>query len=253
MVCCLTAPNHYMTRWLIKFIKSKLIYNSTRFVEWHIINSLAPGICGNNFERIICKLIIHVPWWRHRMETFTALLALCAGNSLPTGIFPSPKPVTRNFSVLFDVRPNKRLCKQSRRRCSETPSRSLWFYCNDRILVEALFIKFLSNKCRKTSQMTAMHTLELPHHFARPLCCVPVATIVMFQWSGNQLGTSLLHGWLNYLPQIRTVKMFIKMRECVTEWPGPESMVTMSRPWSRCWQFLGVVLCRAINTRCPNP
>ena len=122
-------------------------------MEWHIVNSLTPGICGNKFERIICKLIIHVAWWRLRMETFTALLALCAGNSLATGEFPSQKPVTRNFGILFYLRPYKRLCKQSRRRCSETPSRSLWRYCNDRILVEALFIKFLSNECRKTSQM----------------------------------------------------------------------------------------------------
>ena len=44
-----------------KVYKIKFIYNSTRFAEWHIVNSLAPGICGNNFERIIFKLIIHVP------------------------------------------------------------------------------------------------------------------------------------------------------------------------------------------------
>ena len=35
------------------------------------------------------------------MESFTALLALCAGNSLATGEFPSQKPVTQNFGVLF--------------------------------------------------------------------------------------------------------------------------------------------------------
>ena len=28
------------------------------------------------------------PWWRHQMETFSALLALCAGNSLVTGESP---------------------------------------------------------------------------------------------------------------------------------------------------------------------
>ena len=28
------------------------------------------------------------PWWRHQMETFSALLALCAGNSPVTGEFP---------------------------------------------------------------------------------------------------------------------------------------------------------------------
>ena len=35
------------------------------------------------------------PWWRHQMEAFSALLALCAGNSPVTGEFPSQRPVTR--------------------------------------------------------------------------------------------------------------------------------------------------------------
>ena len=51
--------------------------------------------------------------WRHQMETFSALLALCAGNSLVTGEFPSQRPVTLNFDVFFDVWLNKRLSKQS--------------------------------------------------------------------------------------------------------------------------------------------
>ena len=45
--------------------------------------------------------------------------------------FPSQRPVTRSFDVFFDLRPNKRLSKLSRRRWFETPSRSLWRYCND--------------------------------------------------------------------------------------------------------------------------
>ena len=36
-------------------------------------------------------------WWRHQMETFSALLALCEGNSPVTGEFPSQRPVTRSF------------------------------------------------------------------------------------------------------------------------------------------------------------
>ena len=35
------------------------------------------------------------------METFSALLALCAGNSPVTGELPSQRPVTRSFDVLF--------------------------------------------------------------------------------------------------------------------------------------------------------
>ena len=38
-------------------------------------------------------------WWRHQMETFSALLALCAGNSPVTGEFPAQRPVTRSFDI----------------------------------------------------------------------------------------------------------------------------------------------------------
>ena len=38
------------------------------------------------------------------METFSALLAICAGNSPVTGEFPSQGPVTRSFHVFFDMR-----------------------------------------------------------------------------------------------------------------------------------------------------
>ena len=38
------------------------------------------------------------------METFSALLAICAGNSPLTVEFPAQVPVTRSFDVLFDLR-----------------------------------------------------------------------------------------------------------------------------------------------------
>ena len=47
------------------------------------------------------------------METFSALLAICAGNSPVPAEIPAKKPVTRNFDVFFDLRPNKLLSKQS--------------------------------------------------------------------------------------------------------------------------------------------
>ena len=64
------------------------------------------------------------------METFSALLALCAGNSLVTGEFPSQRPVTRIFNVFFDLHQNKRLSKQWWGWWLETPSRQLWRHCN---------------------------------------------------------------------------------------------------------------------------
>ena len=41
------------------------------------------------------------------METFSALLALCAGISPVTGEFPAQRPVTQSFHVLFDLRLNQ--------------------------------------------------------------------------------------------------------------------------------------------------
>ena len=46
------------------------------------------------------------------METFSALLAICAGNSPVSGEFPSQRPVTRSFDIIFDLRLNKQLSKQ---------------------------------------------------------------------------------------------------------------------------------------------
>ena len=62
----------------------------------------------------------------HQMETFSALLAICAGNSPITGEFPAQRPVTRSFGVFFDLRLNKRLSKQLRGWWFETPLRPLW-------------------------------------------------------------------------------------------------------------------------------
>ena len=80
---------------------------------------------------LIAFRISTASWWRHKMENFSALLALCAGNSPVTGEFPSQRPVTLSSGVLFDLRLNKRLSKQSRRLWFETPSCSLLRHCND--------------------------------------------------------------------------------------------------------------------------
>ena len=64
------------------------------------------------------------------METFSALLAICAGNSPVPGDFPTQRPVTRSFDVFFDLRLNKRLSKQSWGLWFETLSRPLWRHRN---------------------------------------------------------------------------------------------------------------------------
>ena len=60
----------------------------------------------------ILTVIQHAPWWRHQMETFSALLALCVGYSPVAGEFPSQRLATQSFDVYFDLRLNKRLSNQ---------------------------------------------------------------------------------------------------------------------------------------------
>ena len=70
-------------------------------------------------------------WWRHQMETFSALLAICVGNSPVPGEFPAQRRVTRSFDVFFDLCLNKRLSKQWWGWWFEMPSCPLWHHCND--------------------------------------------------------------------------------------------------------------------------
>ena len=64
------------------------------------------------------------------METFSALLALCGGNSPVTHEFPPQRPVTQSFDVFFDLCLNKQLSKQLRHWWFEMPLGSLWCHCN---------------------------------------------------------------------------------------------------------------------------
>ena len=70
-------------------------------------------------------------WWRHQMEIFSALLAICAGNSPVTGEFPAQRPVTGSLMFSLICTGNKRSSKQSRGWWFETPSCPLWRHCND--------------------------------------------------------------------------------------------------------------------------
>ena len=82
-----------------------------------------------------CNISFAISWWRHQMETFSVLRAICA---VP-GELPAQRPVTRSFGVFFDLRLNKRLSKQSWGWWFETLSRPLWRQYNVGILAR-LFI-----------------------------------------------------------------------------------------------------------------
>ena len=65
-----------------------------------------------------------------KSEYFLHNMVLCERNPPVTGGFPSQRPVKRSLIIFFDVRLNKRLSKQPRRRWFEPPWRLLWHHCN---------------------------------------------------------------------------------------------------------------------------
>ena len=109
---CVGLPPSFQGKQLLK-------YGGGSIVLW-----LDSGI------RIIRQVRQRLSWWRHQIDTFSALLAICAGNSPVPGEFPSQRPVTRSFDVFFDLRPSKHLSKQSWGWWFETTSRPLWCHCN---------------------------------------------------------------------------------------------------------------------------
>ena len=79
----------------------------------------------------------HYSCWRHQIETFSALLAICAGNSPVIDEFPALRSVTRSFDFLFHLRMNKRLSKQSWGWWFKTLSRPLWRHCNGTLVADS--------------------------------------------------------------------------------------------------------------------
>ena len=112
------------------------------------LNLVYRGLQSDYFSRMgfnrpsVCSICF--TWWRHQMETSSAILALCAGNSPVTGEFPSKRPLTRSFGVFFDLRLNKRLNKQSWGWRFKTSPRPLWRHCHWRKmsqLIEILIVE----------------------------------------------------------------------------------------------------------------
>ena len=98
------------------------------------------------------------------METFSALLALCAENSQVTSEFPAQGPVTRSLDVFFDLRLNKHLSKQSWGRWFGKPSCSLWRYCNGVTCFDELFQLLTPSRCWKKCMKCKYIDIYLSRH-----------------------------------------------------------------------------------------
>ena len=97
-------------------------------VSYYIISHYP--LISHSSEMLLFIKISGISWWRHQMETFSALLAICAENSPVTGEFSAQRPVTRSCDVFFNLRLNKWLSKQWWGWWFETPSCPLWRHRN---------------------------------------------------------------------------------------------------------------------------
>ena len=123
----------------------------------------------------------HITWWRHQMETFSTLLAICAGNSPVIGEFPAQRPVTRSFDVLIDLCPNKRLNKRWWGWWFETPSCPLWRHCYGYIV----WVYFHTCNSYVNYKFATYLSISVPPNFH------PVDMYIVFFHNNNQLWKSL--------------------------------------------------------------
>ena len=114
----------YFTNLLSNIISSISVLTELKFVVSHVAYTTL------FYQQSLAEPVLDLAWWRHQMETFSALLAICAGNPPGTGEVPAQRPVTRSFDVFFDLHLNKWLSKESWGLWFETQTRPLWRHCN---------------------------------------------------------------------------------------------------------------------------
>ena len=115
------------------------------------------------------------PLWRHQMETFSALLALCAGNS-PGTPPPPERPVTRCFDVFVDL-----AWMNSWDWWFETPSCPLWRHYNA-YLHQLIHMQVASEEhCviivvtifnKKNNDVSRLSVFALHYHTNRRVHCI---------------------------------------------------------------------------------
>ena len=98
----IVIPQHYACRLSINHIHDEIIpYSYSIIPGAHSLFRQHGMKYTEGAKKQENQIMIHKAWWRHQMETFSALLAICAGNSPVTGEFPAQRPVTWSFMFSF--------------------------------------------------------------------------------------------------------------------------------------------------------
>ena len=161
-------------------------------------------------------------WWRHQMEAFSALLAICAGNPPVHGELSAQRPVTRSFDVCFDLRLNKRFSKQSWGCWLETLPYPLWRHSSEityaciRQTSSTLDTRWFG-ECNRSLIQTwqlANVTADIVH--------INRLSIVVGKATTHRLGENKL----NYYPMHPDGKRFISAIRCMFWWHYGENYFT---------------------------
>ena len=101
--------------WRRCYISKSLHHARGNVTQWSKNRKLVDGRDRISLDHIWSQTFIYygdslkfVTWWRHRMETFSALLALCERNPPVTFRFPSQMPLAWSNDVFFVLHLNKR-------------------------------------------------------------------------------------------------------------------------------------------------
>ena len=160
---------------------------------------------------------------RHQMETFSALLAICTGNSPVPGEFHAQRPVTRSFDVFFDLRLNKRLSKQSWGWWFETLSCPLWRHWNEEAILAQSKLVYFMHLLKKKPTTFRIQFIPRILHTVKILLCFCYCSVsdsfthirygyftgadpIIWGTFNKSLASHIkLHGWVNCLVPNRWV------------------------------------------------
>ena len=166
------------------------------------------------------------------METFSTLLAICAGNSPVTSEFSSQRPVTWSFDVFFDLRLNKRLSKQSWDWWFEMPLHSLWCHCIEMPYdVTVTWPKWYLLWCAQTIQSLAVKILSQIHYLSH------LTSQVNADWHGTK-SWHLARQWATEISQtIYNIMIHILLQIWfAVKWL---TVIQSAHNFAYAWQLLG--------------
>ena len=94
LICIDKNSLHWYNKDMSLCMYSRHVSNLKKYKAWFANSAAWGSVYSGNKSIMFTKIWMPQSWWRHQIEIFSKLLALCEGNSPVTGEFPSQRPVT---------------------------------------------------------------------------------------------------------------------------------------------------------------